>query len=69
MSHAKVGDVLQAQGKLEAALAEFEQYLVISRRLVEQDPSNAVWQRDLELVYSRLAHANSLAVFATTRVH
>ena len=59
MAHSKVGGVLQAQGKLEVALAEFKQRLAISRRLAELDPSNAVWQRDLELAYSRLAHANS----------
>jgi hypothetical protein len=31
----------------------FDQYLAISRRLAEQDPSNAVSQRDLTAAHSR----------------
>jgi tetratricopeptide (TPR) repeat protein len=50
-----VGDVLQAQGKLEAAQAAFAEYLAISRRLAEQDPSNAGWQRGLALACLRIA--------------
>jgi hypothetical protein len=38
-----LGDALQAQGKLEAAQEAFGQYLAISRRLAEQDPSNPDW--------------------------
>src|SRR5258707_11412988 len=49
-----VGDVLKAQGKLEAAQAAFGEYLAISRRLAEQDPSNAGWQRDLALAHSKV---------------
>jgi len=36
-----VGGVLQAQGKLDEAQAAFAEALAISRRLAEQDPSNA----------------------------
>ena len=43
----QVGEVLQAQGKLEAARTAFEEVLAISRRLAEQDPSNAGWQQGL----------------------
>jgi site-specific recombinase XerD len=42
-----LGDVLQAQGRLEAAQKAYGESLAISRRLVEQDPSNADWQREL----------------------
>ena len=54
MAHSRVGDVLQAQGQLKAAQAAFEEYLAISRRLAEQDPSNAGWQRELAVAHSRV---------------
>ena len=49
-----VGDVLQAQGKLSEAQAAFGEYLAISRRLVEQDPGNASWQRSVGVAHSRV---------------
>ena len=49
-----LGDVLEAQGKLEAAQAAFGEYLVISRHLAEQDRGNAVWQRDLAVARARV---------------
>ena len=49
-----LGDVLQAQGKLNEAQAAFAEVLAISRRLAKQDPSNADWQRDLEVAHSRV---------------
>ena len=52
MAHSRVGDVLQAQGKLSEAQAAFGEYLAISRRLAEQDPTNAGWQRDLAVAHS-----------------
>ena len=51
----RVGDVLQAQGKLAEAQAAFGEDLKISRRLAEQDPSNAGWQRDLAAAHNRMA--------------
>jgi hypothetical protein len=36
-----------AQGKLQEALDDYQQCLVISKRLAEQDKSNSGWQRDL----------------------
>jgi Flp pilus assembly protein TadD len=48
------GGVLQAQGKLEQAQAAFAEYLAISQRLAEQDPSNAGWQRDLAVAHSKV---------------
>jgi hypothetical protein len=48
-----LGDVLQAQGKLEAAHAAFGKYLEISRLLAEQDLRSAGWQRDLAVAHNR----------------
>jgi tetratricopeptide (TPR) repeat protein len=50
-----VGDVLQAQGKLGEAQAAFGEYLAISRRLAEADPSNAGWQRGLAVALVRIS--------------
>jgi tetratricopeptide (TPR) repeat protein len=49
-----VGDVLRAQGKLEAAQQAFEECLAISQRLAQQDPNNADWQRELAVARSRV---------------
>ncbi|MCI0600705.1 MAG: hypothetical protein L0Y60_14520 [Beijerinckiaceae bacterium] len=49
-----LGDVLQAQGQLQAAEAAFGETLAISRRLAAQDPGNAGWQRDLAVAHSRV---------------
>ena len=53
-AQALLGDVLQAQGKLAEAQAAFREYLTISRRLAEQDPSNAGWQRGLAVAHSKM---------------
>ena len=49
-----MGWVLEAQGKLTEAMAAFEEALAISRRLAEQDPSNAGWQSDLAAAHNRV---------------
>jgi Flp pilus assembly protein TadD len=49
-----VGGVLESQGKLSEAQAAFGEYQAIIRRLAEQDPSNAGWQRDLAVAHSRV---------------
>ena len=54
MAHNRVGGVLEAQGKLTEARAAFEEALAISRRLAEQDPSNAGWQSDLAVAHNRV---------------
>src|SRR6202051_1925348 len=46
-SYGNVGDVLEAQGKLQDALDAYQQELAIAKRLAEQDKSNSEWQRDL----------------------
>ena len=50
-----LGDVLEAQGKLQEALALYQQSLNIRRALAEQDKHNAGWQQDLSRIYGRLA--------------
>ena len=72
--------MLEAQGQLAAAQAAFDEALVISRRLAEQDPRNAGWQRDLAVACNRSAriaiaagrndiglslYEESLGIFAT----
>ena len=52
--HCLVGDVFQAQGKLAGAQRAFRESLAISRRLAEEDRSNAGWQRDLGVAHSRV---------------
>ena len=53
-THGRVGEVLQAQGKLEEAQAAFAEYLAISRRLAKRDRNNPGWQRDLALAHGRV---------------
>jgi tetratricopeptide (TPR) repeat protein len=48
------GDVLRAQGRLPEALAAYQQGLAIAKRLTDQDPSNAGWQRDLAASYGKI---------------
>lgn len=50
-----LGDVLQAQGQPAATQEAFGQSLAIFRRLAEQDPSNAGWQRGLAVAVWWLA--------------
>jgi tetratricopeptide (TPR) repeat protein len=49
-----LGDALRAQGKLVEAQAAFGEFLTISRRLAERDPSNVGWQRDLAVAERRV---------------
>jgi tetratricopeptide (TPR) repeat protein len=49
-----LGDVLVAQGKLPEALEAYQQTLAISKRLADQDKSNADGQRDLSFGYERV---------------
>lgn len=60
-AHCLFGVVFEAQGQLAAAQAAFGEDLAISRRLAEQDPSNAGWQRDLAVVGVRLARIEAAA--------
>src|SRR5262249_34514325 len=50
----RMGDVLQAQGKLEAAQEAFEESLTISQRLAEQDANDVGRERDLAIARGRM---------------
>src|SRR5205823_3149240 len=49
ISDEKVGDMLNAQGKLDEALKSYRDSLVIRERLAAADRSNTEWQRDLSI--------------------
>jgi tetratricopeptide (TPR) repeat protein len=49
-----LGEVLEAQGKLQDALDAYRQGLAISKLLVEQDKSNLGWQRNLSVNYDKV---------------
>ena len=51
VSYDKVGDVLQAQGDLAAALKAYHDSSAIAERLAKADPSNANWQSDFAISY------------------
>jgi hypothetical protein len=57
VSQNKIGDVLRSQGDLSGALEAYREGETVSRRLAEADPTNASWQRDLSITYSRIALA------------
>jgi len=45
---------LSAQGKSQEALDAYEQVLAIAKKLVDQDKSNSIWQRDLSVSYNKV---------------
>ena len=45
-----------AQGKLTEAQTAYRENLAISRRLAEQDPSNAGWQRELAAAHGQVGN-------------
>jgi tetratricopeptide (TPR) repeat protein len=49
VSNGNIGEVLEAQGKLEEALAAYRDSLTISKALVAKDASNTEWQRDVSV--------------------
>ena len=51
VSHYRIGRVLEAQDKLDAALASYRAGLAIYERLSAIEPSNARWQRGLAIGY------------------
>jgi tetratricopeptide (TPR) repeat protein len=56
VSFNKLGDLATAQGNLPEALRLFGESLRIAQRLAESDPANAAWQRDLWVLYWRVAN-------------
>jgi tetratricopeptide (TPR) repeat protein len=55
LSYGRTGEAFRAQGKLSETLAAYQQGLTIAKRLADQDPSNADWQRDLSVGYEKVA--------------
>lgn len=51
----RIGDVLNARGRLEEALKNSQQSLAIRQKLVAHDPSNVGWQNDLAATYMGIA--------------
>jgi predicted negative regulator of RcsB-dependent stress response len=49
-----LGDVLAAKGEREAALAAYEAARREAATLMEREPNNAAWQRDLSIMHDRL---------------
>src|SRR5205823_12798476 len=49
-----LGDGLLALGNLNGAATAFRKCLKISQQLVEQNPSNSGWQRELAVVHGRV---------------
>ncbi len=52
VSHNNVGGVLEAQGKLPEALAEYQAYQRIMQELTARDPDNADWRRELSVSHN-----------------
>ena len=50
----KIGDVRQAQGDLDGALASYQASHAIFERLAKADPGNAGWQRDLSVSHDNI---------------
>ena len=51
MSYSRIGDVLEAQGKLDEALETYHDGLAIAERLAAADRSNTQWQHDLSVSF------------------
>ena len=49
-----IGSVLEAQGDLAGALAEFREYRAIMEPLAARDAGNTQWQRDLSVSHNKL---------------
>jgi tetratricopeptide (TPR) repeat protein len=50
----KIGDTYLAQGRNGDALDAYQKYRLIIQSIVDGDPGNAKWQRDLAAVYERI---------------
>jgi hypothetical protein len=61
MSYDRIGEVLEAQGKLPEALDAYRDYFDISDMLASRDPSNATWQNGA--AWSRYCIASVLLRF------
>ena len=50
----ELGNILVAQGDLDAALTRYRASLVIAEDLARDDPGNAVWRRDLSVSHEKV---------------
>jgi tetratricopeptide (TPR) repeat protein len=51
-----VGDLLQAAGNRDSALAHYQESLAIRRELSAMDPKNTLWQRDLSIGFLKIGN-------------
>jgi tetratricopeptide (TPR) repeat protein len=58
ISHARIGLMLESQGDFASAVEEYEACLAIAKRLAAANRDNALVQRNLALVYGKLAAAH-----------
>lgn len=56
----KRGDLLVLQGDLPGAWARYEAALAIAQQLVDANPGNIVWQRDLGITHNKLGDVQSV---------
>lgn len=54
VAHARLGELLQAQGNRMAALAEYRNGMAIIGRLADANPANTEWQRDVSIIHSKI---------------
>ena len=54
MSYERIGKIYQAKGDTGAALKLYQDSLLIRKKLVELDPNQVEWQRDLSVSYERI---------------
>jgi hypothetical protein len=54
VSHNKMGDAMETQGKLAEALSNYRASFAIIERLAKADPSNAGWLRDLSVSHEKM---------------
>jgi tetratricopeptide (TPR) repeat protein len=54
LCYERIGEVLEASGKLPEALENYQDGIAICKRLIEQDKTNSDWQWALSLSYQKL---------------